>query len=166
MKRTLGAFLLVVLAPLTACDGGGGSATAAEPADPATTTLHVHFTDSSVPPEHHRSWDLTLDQDTVHLVVDSYGDVLTDETVDMPAGEWEDFVEELEDGLDGIADPEDVEMCPGGTSISLDVSGAGDQDTSIEAHNCAGSNEDTRADIRSLVERFTDLVDLDRHLRT
>ncbi|KRF13947.1 hypothetical protein ASG90_14140 [Nocardioides sp. Soil797] len=166
MTRILGALLVVVLTPLAACDDGG--TTDAQPADPATTSVHVHFTDSSVPPEYHRSWDLTLDQDTVHLVVDSYGDVIADETVDMPADEWNDFVDGLADAVGDLDDPESGdEGCSGGTSMSLDVDDAGDAETSLEVDNCANDhNEAISDDIESLVKPFTELVQLDKHTRT
>lgn len=164
--RILGILMVALLVPLAACDNGDTAD--AGSADPATTKVHVHFTDSSVEPDYHRSWDLTLDQDTVHLVVDSYGDVIADENAEMPAEEWHDFVQGLPDAVDDLGDPESGEEgCAGGTSMSLDIDDAGGAETSLEVDNCANDhNQAISDDIESLVEPFTDLVDLDEHTRT
>ncbi|WP_156393624.1 MULTISPECIES: hypothetical protein [unclassified Nocardioides] len=165
--KVLGPALLVTVLSMSACNDDSDAADAT-PADPAATTVHVHFTDSSVPPEDHRSWDLTLDQDTVHLVVDSYGDVLADETVEISAGRWKDFVADLDDAVDELGEPEDVEEgCTGGTAMSLEVQDAGSASTSMDLDNCASdTNRAISDEIEELVEPFTSMVGLAGHLDT
>ena len=51
---------------------------------PDDATVTYAFTDSSVPPQYHRSVTLTVTRDEAHIVVDSYGDVLADERVATP----------------------------------------------------------------------------------
>ena len=46
--------------------------------DPDSAVVKVAFRDSSVPPEYHRSWRLTLDSDEIAVVVDSYGDIVSE----------------------------------------------------------------------------------------
>ena len=164
--KVLGPALLVTVLSMSACNDSEAADTT--PADPATTTVYVHFTDSSVPPEYHRSWDLTLDQDTVHLVVDSYGDVLADETVEMPAGRWKEFVADLDGAIDDLGEAEDVEEgCTGGTAMSLEVDDAGSASTSMDLDNCASDTNRAISDqIEELVEPFTSMVGLARHTDT
>lgn len=49
------------------------------------TSFRYKFTDSSVPPPYHRSYVIDIENDTIHVVVNSYGDVLADTTFEAPA---------------------------------------------------------------------------------
>ncbi len=49
------------------------------------TGFQYKFTDSSVPPPYHRSYVIDIDSDTIHVVVNSYGDILADTTFEAPA---------------------------------------------------------------------------------
>lgn len=162
--------MAVALLSLGACGGndnpGGGADMG--PLDPETTQVEAHFRDSSVPPEYHRSWTLTLDREQVHLVVDSYGDTIAEETVAMPAGPWAEFVEELPDALQDLDEPESVERgCTGGTGMTLDATEAGSDDAHLDIDNCnTPGNQAISDDVIELLEPFTHLVHLDRHTRT
>jgi hypothetical protein len=46
--------------------------------------FELGFTDSSVPPPFHRSYEITVSGDTIHLIVNSYGDILVDTTLNAP----------------------------------------------------------------------------------
>lgn len=56
------------------------TAASGEPLALDHTVVRYHYRDSSVPPEHHRSYTVTVTPDEAHIGVDSYGDVLHDET--------------------------------------------------------------------------------------
>lgn len=157
--RFLPTAVLVAGLLLTACDGS--EAEPAGPADPATTQVHVHFRDSSVPPEYHRSWDLTLDKDSIELVADSYGDVVAEESVKMPREEWEEFVAAVREDLDELGEPTaPQEGCTGGTGMDLEVN-------ALDIDNCnSDGNEEMMAEIQEMLEQFTDLVHLEKHTRT
>lgn len=131
--------------------------------DPEATQVEAHFRDSSVPPKYHRSWTLTLDADQVHLVVDSYGEVIAEKTVAMPAETWEEFVDELPEALGDLDDPEPVEPgCAGGTGMTLDVTGS--DGAHLDIDNCSTpANQAITDEVVELLEPFTDLVHLDRH---
>ncbi len=163
MRLILSTLLLAfALTGLTACDdgGGGGGGEKQEYADPATTTVKVAFRDSSVPPEYHRSWQLTLDQESIRLVVDSYGDVLSDETLPMPALEWERFTADLPAAVAELGEPAPgQEGCSGGTGLGFEIDGS--LSRTLDLDNCANDpNLAITDEILALVAPFTHRVDL------
>lgn len=95
-RTSASAWLLItlLLPSLVAC-GSGVSTAGLSGLDPATTTVTLRFRDSSVPPEYHRSYVLTVSEGQVHVVVDSYGDVLHDVTKPLPNDDWAKFVHGL-----------------------------------------------------------------------
>jgi len=101
-------------------DGGGGSGGGGG-FDPGTTRVVVAFDDSSVPPQYHRSYRITVRDRKAHVVVDSYGTVLHDETVTIAAADWDRFVGGLHGQLAGIDQPEDPRPCPGGTVLDVAI---------------------------------------------
>ena len=81
--------MLAAAVTTVACASDADPADEAVELDPASATVEYHYQDSSVPPEYHRSYTLTVTQGEADLVVDSYGDVLHDETAPSrarPAG--------------------------------------------------------------------------------
>jgi hypothetical protein len=52
-------------------------------------SVEYHFHDSSVPPPYHRSYTLLVVPGAARVIVDSYGDVLHDERLDLDALTWE-----------------------------------------------------------------------------
>lgn len=136
----------------TTTDGGGGAL------DPATTEVVLAFTDSSVAPEYHRSYTLTVSAKGVHVVVDSYGDVLHDVTEDVPEEQWDAFVADLPDRLDALPEPQADDGCAGGTGTELTVTEGGDEVYAGEDHSCS---QEFQAPAQALVAPFGDLVDLD-----
>lgn len=51
--------------------------------------FEFEFTDSSVPPPFHRSYEIVVTADTVHVVIDSYGDILVDTTLPTPTAPFD-----------------------------------------------------------------------------
>jgi hypothetical protein len=104
--------------------------------------ITYHYGDSSVPPEYHRSYTLTIGPTEVHAVVDSYGDVLQDVTADLPAEVWDNLVADagtvaaLGDEVDA-----DDKGCAGGTSRSLEIVDGGETVVTESFGVCGGANE-------------------------
>lgn len=137
-------------------EGGGGHGDAGFVM--AQTTVEVGYTDSSVPPEHHRSWTLSADADEIRVSVNSYGDVVAEKRAPMPADTWEDLADAFEEIAD-IDEVDDEEGCAGGTAITVDIeSPQRDAETSISACGETGLQESDT--ILRLIEPLTDLVDL------
>lgn len=138
------------------------------PEDPRTTRVEVAFRDSSVPPEYHRSWRLTLDHDEIRGVVDSYGDVVAKQTATMPAKRWRRFVAGLEESVERIGDAEEPEEgCAGGTGMTLTITGEDGADVTVDVENCnTEDNERVMDDIEELVRPFSERVHLEQLKRT
>lgn len=78
------------------------------------------YTDSSVPPQYHRSYTITVKPTEVQLVVDSYGNVLLDEKYSITAKQFKSFVSGLNScHLSEQAAPETGDGCTGGTGESF-----------------------------------------------
>ena len=148
MRRALLVPLVLVLA-FAACGGDDDAPsqeeTTTELSDDAT--IEYHYGDSSVPPEYHRSYTLTVTKGGVHAVVDSYGDVLHDVTEPLPPEVWRELVRTADDVVDLPVD-EDEEPCTGGTTRDLTIEDGGKTLVDVSFGACGGSNSEaeTRVD--------------------
>ena len=92
--------------------------------DPDLTQIDYRFTDSSVPPEYHRSYELSARADGVTIVVDSYGDVLHEGTGSIDDATWQAVLRSVATlEIDSAGEPDG---CVGGTSRELHVTGDAD----------------------------------------
>jgi len=147
---------------LAACGDDDENGDAGTDVDPATATLVYRFNDASVPPEYHRSYTLTADSESAHLVVDSYGDVLHDVTEPNDADRWQRVL----DASEALSNDTDVttEACAGGTSEELQVLDGQDQAVIDVFVDHCGSPEG--ADLDGVVAEVLALFDLDALLAT
>lgn len=161
--------LAVVLAALAACgsDGSQDFIGDVDPdttatVDPASASLELKFTHSSVPPQYHRSYVLTVEEQSAHVVVDSYGSVLADETIEVPDAVWVPFVASLSDDLAAVPelDATTTDGCGGGTRTELRVD-LGRRVVAIDAPRCGSDNKATVAAIEALMRPIYEVVDLD-----
>jgi hypothetical protein len=164
--------LLLVLVPLVigtgACGGGddddGPTDSGATLSDDAVITYH--YGDSSVPPEYHRSYTLTITKDEVHAVVDSYGDVLHDVTEPLPPKVWQQLVATVDTVLDLEVD-EDAEPCAGGTTRDLKIEDKDEAAVDVGFGACGGSNGEAESAVDEWVQPVIDAIpDWDSYLAT
>lgn len=156
LLRTLPALVLTasLAGGLAACGGGDDVTFEAD-----TTSIEVRFSDSSVPPEYHRSWTLLADGEEATLEVDSYGDVVATAAEEMPDGVWPDLADAIEDvaATDDVGDSGD---CTGGTTLETVVrTGDGEAVTTISSCGDGGTEEQER--LLDLLAPLTALVDLE-----
>ncbi len=78
-------------------------------------SLQYRFRDSSVPPPSHRSRTLTLRRGGAHKVVDSYGDVISDEKRKLTAADWETVIRQFREADFKNTKKSTAPMCAGGT---------------------------------------------------
>ncbi len=117
---------------------------------PADTTITYSFQDSSVPPQYHRSYVLTVTQDESTIVVDSYGDVLAEETVATSPEVWQG----LSAGAEAIADLSPAVLedgCTGGTSFDVSVTVPEESLVQLSADLCGGENEQVEAAVNDWI---------------
>ena len=110
-------FALGALMAVTSC-----SSAADNGADDLGTdaVITYQFLDSSVPPRYHRSYELRISSAESRIVVDSYGDVLADDTVRTDPAVWAELGSTLDD-VSGLRAEPVQEGCTGGTVTSVTV---------------------------------------------
>lgn len=137
--------------------------------DPASATVEYRYHDSSVPPEYHRSYTLTVGGGEAHLVVDSYGDLLHDETEAVDGAEWDDLLAAVTDsGVEGSQGAGDG--CSGGTGRELRVTDddhpASDPAVLVAVEVCGGDGGDAADEVDALVEPVLAHFDMETLLAT
>ena len=154
---------LVVIALAGQVLAGGllvaGCSTAQEvdvPALPDDATVVYAFGDSSVPPAYHRSVTLTVKANETTIAVDSYGDVLAEESAATPAQVWQ----QLGDTLPALASLEvepPQQGCVGGTTLRVTVSTPDEELLRLDPEFCGGSNEGLEKAIDAWIAPARDL---------
>lgn len=139
-RRTVRLIPLLVVAGVVGagCSDSDGDVSVSDDA-----VITYHFGDSSVPPEYHRSYTLTITKDQVHAVVDSYGDVVGETTEALPPRVWDQLVDGVDDVTSIDADAIDS-GCTGGTSRDLTIKDAGAEVVAVDLEVCNGN--DTQSD--------------------
>jgi hypothetical protein len=89
---------------------------------PNASKIIYHFGDSSVPPEYHRSYTITITKSNAHLVVDSYGNIVNEATVDVDEKEFSQLLETIQESKIGNRKTaKNIECTGGGTSETLQI---------------------------------------------
>lgn len=120
------------------------------PGLPAGAIITYEFHDSSVPPPYHRSFVLTVSQASARIVVDSYGDVLADESARVPLATWDALGSSYAD-LDGIEVVEAAQGCTGGTNFAVKVAVDGDVVRDLSGYVCGGANGEADDQVREWI---------------
>ena len=85
-------------------------------------TVIYHFGDSSVPPQYHRSYTITVTRNEAKLVVDSYGNVLSTATVALTGAQFRSILRTLTQArVRKTKKSRDNDGCTGGTSENIKV---------------------------------------------
>ena len=118
MKLTL---FLLVSALIMACSNGQKRDNPVNETEVSISKFVYEFTDSSVPPEYHRSYVLTVTKKEIHVVVDSYGNVLTDTTIEISEEDFSGLCRSFEKAKIEECDDPNRNDCDGGTMHELEV---------------------------------------------
>lgn len=129
----------VALIALASAGCGQSQDSSSSSAFPDDAVVTYRFHDSSVPPEFHRSITLTASSTTSRIVIDSYGDVLADESVPTTRSAWERLADSFDDVL-GLTVETPDEGCAGGTSIDVQVVGDGTVIVDLSPQFCGDVN--------------------------
>jgi len=106
---------------------------------PETTKIIYSYGDSSVPPPYHRSYTITVTNEKLHIVVDSYGDILHDKEYDMTNEEMENLIQIIEEAnIRNANETTEVDDCVGGTSRSITITSKEDTVVSGTNYYCGG----------------------------
>ncbi len=89
-------------------------------ADEVTRVCYT-YSDASVAPEYHRSFDVTVTPETAKMVVYSYGDTLAEKQVIISSAEFEQVIKSLNDAQLVPVSYGFDEICEGGTAEYVTV---------------------------------------------
>jgi hypothetical protein len=124
------------------------------------TKIIYSFKDASVPPQYHRSYTITVTSDQAHILVDSYGDILADATIDIPEQKIDDLARYIEIYQVKEKDRKsDTTICTGGTSKSLTIYSDENIVLNGTVYQCGGRLEgNLLGDIDSFAEKIESLI--------
>lgn len=103
------------------------------------TVVTYQLLDSAVPPRYHRSVELRVSSTESRIIVDSYGDVLADETVQTDPRVWAELGSTFGEVAGLGAEPVE-EGCTGGTVTSLMVVDADSVLADLQLEECGSGN--------------------------
>jgi hypothetical protein len=136
-------------------------------ANSAISQITYQFGDASVPPSCHRSFAITVTGDKAVIVVDSYGDILVDETYPIDAAQFDGLREAVERNRIMNCVLTDDEGCTGGTSERISYRDGEKELFSGTVYHCGASDTGNLCgDIAAFAGEIKSLVpDLERLLQ-
>lgn len=106
---------------------------------PETTKIIYSYGDSSVPPPYHRSYTISVTNEKLHIVVDSYGDILHDKEYAMTNEKMENLIQVIEEAnIRNANETTEADDCVGGTSRSITITSKEDTVVSGTNYYCGG----------------------------
>ena len=100
------------------------------------------YDDASVPPDDHRSYTITVSPDQLFFEVDSYGNIIREDSVSITKNKWNQIRQAFVDSqIHNIAEKENPEGCTGGSGNQVYVSMGLKSLFSGNQYRCGGFNE-------------------------
>ena len=113
--------------------------------------IEYTFKDASKPPQYHRSYLITVTQQTAGLIIDSYGEQLYEEQLQVDSSQYEQLVAIVHKSKLHLVKEKDSKGCTGGTSDVLRLKTKDSLFFSGYAYNCGGKTFGTLSGDYSLV---------------
>lgn len=104
------------------------------------THVIYEFEDSSVPPPHHRSYQISLSAEKLHIVVDSYGDIIADKEFPATQEQLDGVLELLEKSKIKSGKKKESKGCTGGTGERIRCKNADAVVFSGYVYHCGGAD--------------------------
>src|SRR5687767_2926552 len=119
-----------------------------------------HFYDASVPPQYHRSYEIDIEDTVIKFIVDSYGDVLLEESFSISRKQLEDFKISLKKLKVKKQKPNvDRAGCTGGTSEAFFFYYNDEQKYDYNIAQCGGKYYgNMKADLDAVRSLFRNMV--------
>ena len=100
------------------------------------------YDDASVPPDDHRSYTITVSPDQLFFEVDSYGNIIREDSVSITKNKWTQIRQAFVDSqIHNIAEKENPEGCTGGSGNQVYVRMRSTSLFSGNQYRCGGFNE-------------------------
>ena len=107
-----------------------------------TTKVVYRFGDSSVAPDYHRSYTITVTKSIVSISIDSYGDVLLTWEYPFSPVKFKTFIEKLSQSGMKKRKMKDDEGCAGGRTESIRLYKQQEKFFDAYVYHCAGESGD------------------------
>ncbi|OPL17711.1 MAG: hypothetical protein AVO35_08585 [Candidatus Aegiribacteria sp. MLS_C] len=107
------------------------------------TSIVYEYTDSPVPPRYHRSYAITVDRDSVRIVVDSYGEVLASGNYSTGTETFEEVCAALAEAGLSVGSERENDGCTGGTTETVTVRNAEGVVMEGWVYHCGGGDYGT-----------------------
>ncbi len=131
------------------------------------TKIIYHFGGTSVAPIYHRSYTVELYSDSLSIVVDSYGTILSEKTYQLDSLQFDSIVANIDSFK--IENQEKIKNrgCTGGTSESISYFSGDEKLFSGSVYHCGGTDfGDMKGDVREFAKEIKVLIpELDSLLR-
>lgn len=147
---------VAVTMSLAACGGNDDGSSSDQGLDDSGT-IEYTYGDASVPPEYHRSYSLSVTRDDVHVVIDSYGDVLYDHVVPLPRA-TRNMLTDTRNPVFGLTPDEPDDGCAGGTTRTLRVSDRDGTVLDLDFGVCGGDNEDAAEAVDAYIQPVLEAI--------
>lgn len=129
-------------------------------------TIVYQFTDSSVPPKYHRSYNIEVTTNSIHFKVDSYGDLLAEESIELAPNVFNDLIQIINAAQLVSTKTKAEQGCTGGKTERLMITSSdklvyvGDFDHcgGLEIPEKAGDVEKVVQTIKGLIPNFHDYL--------
>ncbi len=122
-------------------------------------TLIYNFVDATVPPQYHRSYSIRVTAGQVYYAVDSYGEIILQDSLVLTKPAYDSFVTAINDlhikkGKEVIN-----EDCNGGTTDQLNLYAGSSKEVKGYIYNCGGKKYgDLEGDVNAAAELFERLI--------
>jgi hypothetical protein len=125
-----------------------------------SSEIFYRYGDSSVPPKYHRSYSITVTEEKVSIVVDSYGDILAEDSFDLAPGKMGELIKLAKDlKIRNTGNLKTSSDCTGGTTRRLTIIEKGRERVSGELYICGGTIYGTlRGDIDEFGQALKALI--------
>lgn len=119
------------------------------------------YHDASVPPDDHRSYIITITPNKLYYVVDSYGDVIKEDSLDIDKGKWEQCKNAFESAnIRNVVEKKNIEGCTGGNGSSIRVYNGTNPLFKGYQYRCGKFNEgDLEGNINQFLAAIKDGID-------
>lgn len=87
----------------------------------STSRIHFYFTDASVPPKYHRSYEASITREKINLKVSCYGNILNTKSIPLTALQYTNLLNFIDNLKLTIAPKKDDQGICGGTTITLEL---------------------------------------------
>lgn len=135
----------------------------------SVTKIIYYYTDSSVPPQYHRSYTITISENKIRIIVDSYGDILNDKEFDINASQFENIKKSILKNKIRKGKKVESKGCTGGTGDKIEYYEHENLLFSASVYHCGnkdygdlkGDIKNVAQEIKSLIPNFSELLKRD-----